>query len=192
MQPDEPFYSEKQRFRQWWLWLLILIVSLIGPIVFLWAIFQQVIMESPIGNNPTSDLVLIILGLFFGIGFGIGIPLLMYTTGLDTEVKEYGVCIRFRPFHRKWVVFCFESIQIAEALTYSPVKDYGGWGIRYGRKGKAYNVSGNKGVLLTLKDRKNVLIGSKNHEALCSSITERARQRMHNNEWPVLRVATST
>ena len=170
MQPNELFYSEKQRFRQWWLWLLILILSPIGPVVFLWVIFQQVIMGSPIGNNPTSDFVLIISGLILGIGFGIGIPLLMYTTGLDTEVRKYGVCIRFRPVHRKWVVFGFESIQKAEASTYSPFKDYGGWGIRYGRKGKAYNVSENKGVLLTLKDRKNVLIGSKNHEVLCSVI----------------------
>ena len=169
MQPNEPFYAEKQRFRQWWLWLLILTVSLIGPIVFLWAIFQQVITGTPIGNNPTSDLVLIILGLIFGIG----IPLFMYITGLDTEVREYGVCIRFHPFHRRWVVFGFESIQKAEAITYSPLKDYGGWGIRYGRNGKAYNVSGNKGVLLTLTDRKNALIGSKNHEVLCSSINER-------------------
>ena len=82
MQPNELFYSEKQRFRQWWLWLLILILSPIGPVVFLWAIFQQVIIGSPIGNNPTSDCVLIILGLIFVIGFGIGIPFLMYTTDL--------------------------------------------------------------------------------------------------------------
>ena len=60
-----------------------------------------------------------------------------------------------------------------EASTYSLLKDYGGWGIRYGRKGKAYNVSGNKGVLLTLADGKNGLIGSKNHEVLCSAINER-------------------
>ena len=178
MQPDEPFYSEKQRFRQWWLWLLILIVSLIGPIVFLWAIFQQVIMESPIGNNPTSDLVLMILGLIFGIGFGIGIPLLMYTTGLDTEVREYGVCIRFRPFHRKSVVFSFESVQKAEAITYNPLQDFGGWGFRYRRNGKAYNVRGNKGVLLTLKDGKNVLIGSNHHEVLCLAINKRLSSTM--------------
>ena len=47
-----------------------------------WAIFQRIIIESPIGNNPTSDCVLIILGLIFVIGFGIGIPFLMYTTDL--------------------------------------------------------------------------------------------------------------
>ena len=71
------------------------------------------------------------------------------------------------------MVFDFDSIEKAEAHSYSPLRDYGGWGIRYGGKGKAYNVSGNKGVLLMLKDGKNVLIGSQNHEGLCSAINER-------------------
>ena len=142
---------------------------LTGPAFFLWALFEQIVMNSPVGNNPANGLVLIILALIFGIG----LPLLMYTIGLDTHVRESGIFIRFWPFHRKWVVFGFDSMQKAEAITYSPLRDYGGWGIRYGRKGKAYNVSGNKGVLLTLRDGKNVLIGSKNHEVLCSAINGR-------------------
>ena len=84
-----------------------------------------------------------------------------------------GTCIRFRRFHPKWVVFGFESIQKVDATTYNSLKDYGGWGIRSGRKGKEYNVSGNKGALLTLKDRKAFLMGSKNYQALCSVINER-------------------
>ena len=142
---------------------------LIGPSVSVWSMFQQLVMGSPFGNNPAPDYILVILVVIVGGG----LPLFMYSTGLDTEVRDCGVRIRFRPFHRKWVVFDFESIQKAEVSTYSPLKDYGGWGIRYGRKGKAYNVSGNKGVLLTLRDGKNVLIGSKNHEVLCSAINGR-------------------
>ncbi|MDP7357629.1 MAG: DUF6141 family protein [Pseudomonadales bacterium] len=165
MQPNEALYAERQRFRQWWIWLLVLI----GPVVSLWAIFQQLVMGSPFGNNPAPDYVLVVLVIIVGGG----LPLFMYSTGLDTEVRDCGVCIRFRPFHRKWVVFGFGSIQKAEACTYSPLRDYGGWGIRYGRKGKAYNVSGNKGVMLVLSDGKSVLIGSGNHEILCSAIKER-------------------
>ena len=164
MQPNEPFYSERQRFRQWWLWVLVLI----GPAISAWAIFQQLVMGSPFGNNPAPDYVLVLLVVIVG-----GIPLFMYCTGLDTEVRDCGVRICFRPFHRKWVVFGFENIQNADTHTYSALKDYGGWGIRYGRKGKAYNVSGNEGVLLTLQDGNNVLIGSKNHQVLCSAINER-------------------
>ncbi len=97
----------------------------------------------------------------------------MYTTGLDTQVTSHGLSVRFRPFHRKWRVFEFESILEAEALTYSPLKDFGGWGIRYGKKGKAYSVSGNEGVLLKLKNGKSVLIGSKKHEELGRAIKQR-------------------
>jgi hypothetical protein len=170
MQLNEPIYSERQRFHpQDGILLAVLwLVILTSPTFFLWAIVQQIVMDSPVGNNPANDFVLIVLALIFGIG----LPLFMYTMGLDTQVRESGIFVRFWPFHRKWVVFGFDSIQKAEASIYSPLKDYGGWGIRYGRKGKAYNVSGNKGVLLTLKDGKNVLIGSKNHEVLCSAITE--------------------
>ena len=103
---------------------------LTGPAFFLWALFEQIVMNSPVGNNPANGLVLIILALIFGIG----LPLLMYTIGLDTHVRESGIFIRFWPFHRKWVVFDFDSFQKAEAITYSPLRDYGGWGIRYGKR----------------------------------------------------------
>ena len=53
--------------------------------------------------------------------------------------------------------------------------DYGGWGIRYGRKGKgkAYSVSGNSGVLLTFNNNKTILIGSLDHQSLFSVINDR-------------------
>ena len=173
MKPNDLFYSEKQRFRKWWIWLLILIPGSTVPVVSIWAIFQQVIQGPTFGDNPLSDFMLIIFGLIFGMGFGLGIPFFMYITGLDTELREHGIYIRFHPFHRKWVVFPFERIQNAISISYSPLKDYGGWGIRYGRNGKAYNVSGNNGVLLVLDDGKKILIGSKNHEVLYSAINER-------------------
>ena len=161
---NEPFYSEKQQFRQWWLWLLLFIF----PVGSLLALFQQIISDSPFGSNSESVpwlIVLVIIAVVF--------TLFMYTIGLETEVVDEGLRIRFRPFHLNWIVFPFSSIQKTEAVTYSLLTDYGGWGIRIGRKGKAYNVSGNKGALLSFKDRKNILIGSKNHEVLCSSINER-------------------
>ena len=122
----------------------------------------------------------IVLGYSYDFGWiilaimlALGPVLLIYNTGLDTEVRDCGVCIRFRPFHRKWRIFGFDNIMEAEACTYRPLKDYGGWGIRYGFKGKAYNVSGNKGVMLVFSDQKNVLIGSRDHDTLCSVINQR-------------------
>ena len=38
--------------------------------------------------------------------------------------------------------------------------DYGGWGIKYGLKGLAYNISGNFGIQLELKSGSKILIGT--------------------------------
>ncbi len=172
MTSGEVLYSEKQRFRQWWLWLTVLIPSIIVEIVFIWALYQQILLNSKFGDNPTSNLVLIVLAIVFGVGFGIGLPILLYICGLDTKITKHGIYIKFLPFHRKWIIFEYGNIATAEPLTYSPLKDYGGWGIRYSRKGKAYNVSGNKGVFLTLKDKRNILVGPNDHKVLCSLINK--------------------
>ena len=70
----------------------------------------------------------------------------------------------------KSYIIRFDEIENVEAITYSPIKDYGGWGIRYRYKAKAYNVRGNKGVKVNLKNGRHILIGSQNHNALANAI----------------------
>jgi hypothetical protein len=54
-----------------------------------------------------------------------------------------------------------------EVRKYSPIKEYGGWGFRYGFKnGKAYNISGNMGLQLILKNGDRILIGTQKPEEL--------------------------
>ena len=93
--------------------------------------------------------------------------------GLDVQLSNEAIHMRFWPFHFKPRTFYFSDIDNAEPVTYSPLKDYGGWGIRYGAKGKAYNVSGNQGVVITLKTGQSILIGSQRHEELSSLIKDR-------------------
>ena len=57
-----------------------------------------------------------------------------------------------------------------QTRQYKPIREYGGWGIRYGRGGKAYNVSGNKAVQLVLKNGKRLLIGSQRPDKLVEAI----------------------
>ena len=158
-------YSEKQRFRQWWLWALILI----APAMLLWLILQTIVLYQSANNEFVGNIWIIVICLIFGAGM----PAFIYMTTLSTEVRNDGVYVRFNTLHINWVVFEFNDIQKAEALTYRPIMEYGGWGIRFGKNGKAYNVSGNKGVLLTLSKGKTILIGSQNQEELSLAITQR-------------------
>ena len=163
-QHHEPIYTESQRFRQWWLWLLVFI----SPAVFLLILFNILIFEDGIQQ---SSIVIMVIGTMVSLA----IPAFLWHTGLDTEVGRSGIRFKFRPFHRKWVEYKFNEIKKAEACIYRPLMDYGGWGIRYGRKGKgkAYSVSGNSGVLLTFNNNKKILIGSLNHKSLFSVINDR-------------------
>ena len=111
--------------------------------------------------------MMVVLAIIFGIGF----PLFMYTTNLTTEIRSDGLYVRFFPFHLSFRKVAADEIKGFGACTYSPIKDYGGWGIRYGRKGKAYNVSGNRGVQIELSNGKHLLIGSQKPEELVETLT---------------------
>ncbi|MFC2008128.1 DUF6141 family protein [Chloroflexota bacterium] len=158
-----PLYRETQYFRQLWLWALVLLISLLS----LYGVFQQLILGEPFGNNPAPDSVMVILAIVFGIA----LPVFMYKTNLTTEVRSDGIHIRFFPFHLSFRKIATEEIRGFEACTYSPIKDYGGWGIRFGRKGKAYNISGNRGVQLELSNGKHLLIGSQKPEELAEALS---------------------
>jgi hypothetical protein len=56
------------------------------------------------------------------------------------------------------------------ARTYKPLSEYGGWGIKYGRSGWAYNIIGDQGVQLELDNGKRILIGSQHAEELEQAI----------------------
>ena len=145
-------FREVQQFRQWWLWLVVAI----GPLTIWYATYRRFVLGEHFGRNPTPDGLLLTLWLLIGIG----LPLLFYSSRLVTEVRSDGLYLRFFPFHRSFLRFPVDFIKRSEVRTYIPIKEYGGWGIRYTWTGKAYNVSGNQGIQLELHDGKSVLVGS--------------------------------
>ncbi|QLC50282.1 hypothetical protein HWN40_08530 [Methanolobus zinderi] len=157
------FFREEQKFRQLWIRIFVLLL-----LVFVWyGAIQQLIFGISFGNNPASDPVMFLLLIVFGILF----PAFMLSLKMVTEVRNDGLYIRFYPIHRSFRRFTFESIRSYEVRDYSPLKDYGGWGIRFGPKGQAYNVSGSKGVVLVLEDGKRLMVGSKQPDELAAAIS---------------------
>ena len=150
-------YREVQGFRQWWLWVLLLVTALGTVGLFGYGIYVQVIQGTPWGDNPMSDTGLIVTGVAT-TALTVGLAALLLSARLITEVRSDGLHIRFFPM--RWKAIPYESIASYQARTYHPIRDYGGWGIRWGREGKAYIVSGNQGLQLSLNDGRKVLIGS--------------------------------
>jgi len=157
------FCREVQRFRQPWLWLLI--AGIFG--VTVWGFVEQIVLGRPFGQNPAPDTVMMVIALVFGIAF----PVLFLVANLTVEVRSDGLYYRFFPFHWSFRRISAETLSKYEVHRYRPIRDYGGWGIRYGRSGKAYNVSGNRGVMLELSDGSRLLIGSQKPEELVNAIS---------------------
>ncbi|HSJ23537.1 MAG TPA: DUF6141 family protein [Longimicrobiales bacterium] len=159
-------FREIQRFTQPWLWLL-----LGGSSLMIWyGAWRQLAMGQPFGSNPAPDGWLVVLLLVFGVGF----PLFFLWLRLETEVTTEGLGVRFFPLHLRRRAWNWDEIEVVERRAYSPMLEYGGWGIRMGVRGWAYNVRGNDGVQLVLRSGERILIGTQDGDALMAAVA-RAR-----------------
>jgi hypothetical protein len=75
---------------------------------------------------------------------------------IDTEAINY----RYFPVQQRYRIIRRRDIEHMDVITYDPMSDYGGWGIRYGAKGKAYTVKGDHGLFIQLASGKNFLLGT--------------------------------
>lgn len=162
MAAQQILFREKQNFRQIWLW-----VVLLGVASIFWAGFvSQVLLGNSFGNKPASDVQLVVLFLLIGLGF----PLFFYRMTMTTVVQPGELQVRFWPFILRPERIPLHTLRNYERITYKPIRDYGGWGIRWGMKGKAYNMSGNEGVLLHFYNQESLLIGSQKAGELFEAI----------------------
>jgi hypothetical protein len=152
-------FNESQKFRQWWIYAILLTV--IG--IFGYGIFKQFILNEPWGSKPTSTAILLSVLIFQVL-----LLVLFQLFRLDTEINDQGVSYRFFPLQSKYKTIPWIAVQKAYIRKYSPIGEYGGWGLRYGGKerGRAYNISGNIGLQLELKDGSKILIGTQKSEEL--------------------------
>ena len=143
-----PRYREVQRFRQWWLW------GLLGSIALL-----------TLGTTSVFGLVV----------FG-AVAVFVFSLRLETEVRDDGIYVKMWPLHQSFRRIGWSEIERYEPKTYRPIRDFGGWGIRWAPGKIAYNVSGNQGVLLHRLNDRDVLVGSQRVEDLVEAI-ERGFER---------------
>ena len=163
-QADGAWFSEAQRFDQLWIRLVVYPIALL-----FWAyLMVHVLGGRPVGSDAAPDAFIVVFWLLFGVG----LPLLFHGIRMETRVGPEGVHLRHFPFHRKFRRWSYEEIRGAEARTYRPLAEYGGWGIRIGPGGYAYNVKGNRGVQLVLTSGQRILLGSQQAEALAAAIAK--------------------
>ena len=162
---DDVLFTERQKFKQWWLWLILLGVN--GLLLF--GVFKQVIFGQQFGEKPMSN-----TGLLLAAGFNLLLTILFISFRLETQVKKDAVYVKFFPFHLSFKQYTWDKISKSYVRQYNPISEYGGWGLRHGLfgKGKAFNVSGDKGLQLEFTDNKKLLIGTNKPKELTETLTK--------------------
>lgn len=162
---EKIYFREEQRFNQKLLWIILFIISTLFTVGFI----KQILFKVPFGDKPMPNFELTIIWIISSII----IPSLLYIIRLITIVKNDGVYFRFNLLNFSFSKILFVNVRKYEARTYSPIIEYGGWGIRDGGdNGKAYNVSGNKGIQFEISGGKRILIGTQKPEEFIKAINE--------------------
>ncbi len=144
-------FTEVQRYRQTWIWVLL--GALLGTLIFL-GFFQA--LQSQISDTPWLP----IPALLFVAGIWGGLVLLTYKAHLFVQVDEQGIEFQLFPFQWATRSIAWADIDEMYIRNYDGLAEYGGWGVCYGPKGKAYTISGRSGVQLHLADDQQILIGT--------------------------------
>ena len=159
-------FKETQRFTQSWLLIVVGGVTVFG----FYTIFKEYYKVKDTASNDE------LFSLAFPVIILILVVLLFIFIKLETKIDETGIYYQFFPFHLRLKKISWNELEDIQVRKYNPVMEYGGWGIRglsrKGRRGMAFNISGNMGIQLILKDGGRLLLGTK--------IPEKAKETINN------------
>lgn len=155
MHNKDIFFKEIQRFTQWWIWLPLLTLFFYSMVHIL--LEYNALQEIFVGSGMRMFLPVIVPLCVF---------LLFWNVRLETVITAKGLYVKLFPLHLKFKFICWEAVSAAYIRQYRPLTEFGGWGLRYGFGGKAYNIKGNMGLQVNFKDSSNLLIGTQRPEEL--------------------------
>ena len=146
-------FIENQKFNQWWLRVLMAfaVSSTIIPGIFFF---------NDMDENSTLEIVIIFGVLLISLVIIFGV---LFILKLNTKIDTIGIHYGFYPIHQNLKTIRWGEIEKCYVRKYNPLTEFGGWGYRGGfsnKTGKAFNVKGNIGIQLVLKNGKKILIGT--------------------------------
>ena len=123
------YFKETQRMiiELWW----VALIMLVGTCNFFYGINKQIINGIPWGNNPGSDITLMI-----GFGIFLFFTIVIACLRLELQIKEDGVYVKFFPFHLVYKKYEWTEISKSFVLSVKNAYNHSTW------KGiKTYQVS---------------------------------------------------
>ncbi len=166
-------FYEEQKFNQ----SLVYIGLSISLIVVIFSILSE--WKKNI-DNSLGDYIAAFIGLFILLI----VIIIFLVLKLQTKIDENGIKYKFYPFQVSYKNIVWSNISECYIRNYSPISEYGGWGVKGGfskQTGKAYTTKGSIGLQLKLKDGKKILIGTQKKEEI-KRVLETYKHKYTRNE----------
>jgi hypothetical protein len=159
-------FHEVQHVGEWGFWAIALGAAIVGFAVaaaILWA-----------ARKTTAGPIrwLLFCGAAMAAVPGLLVPLFGAMLAMTTDVGETAIHVAITPWLYDGTVE-LSQIEQVQVRRYDPIGEFGGWGIRYGRGGRALNMTGDRGVQLRLRGGELLLIGSQRPEEFAAAIEAR-------------------
>ena len=94
------------------------------------------------------------------VGIGLVAGGLLWLMRLETRIDTAGIHYRYLPLLNRWRHWPWANFRQVFPRTYSPLSDFGGWGIRGFPGNLAYNVWGPDGLQLVFQSGDRLLLGT--------------------------------
>jgi hypothetical protein len=143
----ENSFIESQKVKQAWIIVLMITVTIFSIINYV---------QMPATFSSIAPLIIIFVA-----------NLILIALKLNTKINKQGIYFQLFPFQFKYNEISWNDVLTIEVRKYKPIREYGGWGYRFSFKnGKAYNISGNMGLQIVLKNGDKILIGTQKPDEL--------------------------
>ncbi|MGA2735954.1 MAG: hypothetical protein ABSG65_00725 [Bryobacteraceae bacterium] len=151
-------FREEQRFE--WFWTAMFCVP---ALLIAYGLYRQVWLNQPFLSDA-------LLWPAFAVAAVVAVWFLRLK--LVTEVRADGLYICF-----VWLwparTIRWDQIRSVTIRRYRPIREFGGWGVRWDARGIVYHARGNRGARLVLDTGERVLIGSQRADELARAVGKR-------------------
>ena len=162
MKPGPAMYRERTWAPPWVVATLVVacLVS-VGPLSY--AIYGHVVLGHPAENPSARVLIAGGLAIMFAVFFSIFMC-------LDVEVRSDHLFIALGPIHLVRRRIRYSDVEAVSAVIYRPIREFGGWGVRWWGGKTAWTIRGNRAVKVELRSGKAVYVGSRYPQRLAGRI----------------------
>lgn len=134
------------------------------------ALGLRAVLTNPPGSGPVPSMVaaaVLSLGILVEAVFG-GLRVRLYTDRIALSLGRIG-----------WIrkTIRYDTIERIEPVTYRPLRDFGGWGVRGFGPRQAWTARGNRALVLHRTDGSQIYVGSESPEQLAERLRSASNRR---------------